>query len=230
MQDTRIIGPPIPVGQVQGLQLPKTQWRLDTVEADGNKHAAIATDPGLVLHPKRFDRAPGPRHHDAGRLIDRTVDDRRVALSGNDARIPPGGDLIGLEQPHKPLHRPPILPLVTDKDVSHLPWSLLGPTTLGPTTRTIFQSSVRHQPGCDSQRASEATSQRASMHIVCGPSSRQDNDRRCPIRILSRCPSRKPTRGECSISRTPSVRSRSTSRPTMSTPGCGTPSTVGSTI
>src|SRR5262249_47390844 len=77
---------------------------------------------------KRLDRAPGPRDHDAGRLIERTVDDRRVALSGNNTRIPPSGDLLGLEQPHKPLHRLPILPLVTDKDVSHLPWSLLSST------------------------------------------------------------------------------------------------------
>src|SRR5215475_12715870 len=154
MDDTRIIGPPIPIGQVQRLQLPKSQWRLDAVEADWNQHAAVAPDPGLVLHPKRLDRAPGPRDHDAGCVIERPVDDRRVALSGNDARIPPSGDLIGLEQTYKPLYRPPILPLVTDKDVSHLPWSLLG-----PTTRTIFQSSLRHQPGCDSQKASEATSQ-----------------------------------------------------------------------
>ncbi len=85
------VGPAIPVGKIDGLELAETQ--RGNAAVDGNRDETIALAPahGFVANPVRCDRYLGPQDHHCLGALERLLGGFHIGHAGRELPIPPDG-------------------------------------------------------------------------------------------------------------------------------------------
>ncbi len=149
---------PVPPDHQSGLNPPETERRADLIDQHGDQHAALAALVGLLAHPTRGHRLPGPHDHHTPRAGERLGDLLVERLASPDLSIPPHGPAVTGQSVSQRSDSGPILTGVADEDVAHRRVEVLAESSQGPGL-----------PGAVISLSSEASAGSEPTAVGCGP-------------------------------------------------------------